>query len=271
MAQREELTRFLKSARARISPEQVGLRSGERRRAQGLRREEVATLSGMSVTWYTWFEQGREVQLSAAMLERLSATLKLETQEREFLFALAQHRPPPLAFSRDEVIRESTQHLMDSLSLPAQVITDDWTVIGWNRLVTRVFRDYASLAPQDRNLLRILLLNDRYKEDPERYRCMVKRLTARFKWDYSRTARVEVFDELIDEMLQQSPAFAECWHESDIVGHFEDIHTANVAGVGRITLRHTSYAIEEAPSQRLMLFAPVDEESAHRLRDLANA
>lgn len=270
MAQREELTRFLKSARARITPQEVGLPVGERRRAQGLRREEVATLSGMSVTWYTWFEQGRDVQLSATMLERLSRTLKLSAQEREFLFALAQHRPPPLALPPDEVIRPSTQHLMDSLSIPAQVITDDWTVIGWNALVTRVFRDYAQLPPGERNLFKILLLDERYRTDPERYRSMVKRITARFKWDYSRTTRVELFDRLIAEMLEASPEFAEFWHESEIVAHFEDIHDADVPGVGRITLQHTSYAIEEAPSQRLMLFAPVDAESAERLRRLAD-
>ncbi|MEO7467899.1 MAG: helix-turn-helix transcriptional regulator, partial [Sphingobium limneticum] len=85
MAQREELSRFLKAARAKLAPSEVGLPPGERRRTRGLRREEVATLAGMSVTWYTWFEQGREVQLSAPMLERLSRTLRLNPNEREFL------------------------------------------------------------------------------------------------------------------------------------------------------------------------------------------
>ncbi len=269
MAQREELTRFLKAARGRISPTDVGLPSGERRRAQGLRREEVATLSGMSVTWYTWFEQGREVQLSAAMLERLSATLRLNAQEREFLFALAQHRPPPLALPPDDEIRPSTQHLMDSLSIPAQVLTDDWTVIGWNRLVLKIFRDYAHLPVSERNLFKILMLGDRYRENPDKYREMIKRLTARFKWDYSRTTRVEVFDALIEEMLERSEMFREFWHESEIVAHFEDVHTLTLQDGGRITLRHTSYAIEQAPSQRLMLFAPEDEESAVLLRRIA--
>src|SRR6478609_2272284 len=111
MAQREELTRFLKASRARIAPADVGLPTGERRRAQGLRREEVATLSGMSVTWYTWFEQGREVHLSAQMLERLSAALRLSAEEREYLFALAQHRPPPLAVSTDAEVRPAIQHM----------------------------------------------------------------------------------------------------------------------------------------------------------------
>ena len=122
MAQREELTRFLKAARGRLAPTDVGLPAGERRRTRGLRREEVATLAGMSVTWYTWFEQGREVQLSAAMIERLGKALRLEPQEREFLFALAQHRPPPLTGRADEAVRPSTQQLMDSLSIPALVI-----------------------------------------------------------------------------------------------------------------------------------------------------
>ena len=96
MAHREELTRFLKAARGRLDPGSLGLPSGSRRRAPGLRREEVAALAGMSVTWYTWFEQGREVQLSAPMLERLSSAMRLAPEEREFLFALSQHRPPPL-------------------------------------------------------------------------------------------------------------------------------------------------------------------------------
>src|SRR3954465_4912314 len=110
MAHREELSRFLKSARARLSPTDVGLPAGERRRAQGLRREEVASLSGMSVTWYTWFEQGREVHLSAQMLERLSVALRLNAQEREYLFALAQHRPPPLTIAADTEVRPAIQH-----------------------------------------------------------------------------------------------------------------------------------------------------------------
>ena len=134
MAQREELTRFLKAARARLAPTDVGLPAGERRRTRGLRREEVATLAGMSVTWYTWFEQGREVQLSAAMIERLGRALRLEPQEREFLFALAQHRPPPLTGQQDELVRPSTQALMDSLAIPALVIVEDWTVVSWNAL-----------------------------------------------------------------------------------------------------------------------------------------
>ena len=252
MAQREELTRFLKAARARLAPTDVGLPAGERRRTRGLRREEVATLAGMSVTWYTWFEQGREVQLSAAMIERLGRALRLEPQEREFLFALAQHRPPPLSGQQDELVRPSTQALMDSLSIPA--------------LVTRLFRDYAPLPREERNLFRILMLNERYRTDTVRYREMARRLVARFKWDYSRTSRPQVFEALIAEMQDASDLFREYWEAAEIRSHFEDVNSATLPDVGEIAFHHTSYAIEEVPGQRLILFAPADRASADKLR-----
>lgn len=269
MAHREELSRFLKAARARLSPADVGLPAGERRRTKGLRREEVAALAGMSVTWYTWFEQGRDVQLSVPMIERLGRTLRLDSNEREFLFALAQHRPPPLETQIDETIRPATQHLMDSLSIPALVIVEDWTVIGWNELVARAFRDYGRLPRPQRNLFRILMLSERYRTNMEHYREMARRLTARFKWDYSRTSKPEIFDALIAEMMEQSELFREFWQESEILPYFEHINTASMPGVGDITFRHTSYAVEGAPGQRLILFAPIDAISAERLARLA--
>lgn len=256
----------MKSVRARLSPADVGLPAGERRRTRGLRREEVAALAGMSVTWYTWFEQGRDIQLSVPMIERLGRTLRLSPKEREYLFALAQHRPPPLAAVLDEEIRPGTQHLLDSLNIPAQVIVEDWTVVGWNRLVTQAFRDYAPLPRGERNLFRILMLNQRYRNDPERFLEMGKRLTARLKWDYSRTSQPEVFDGIIAEMKEQSEIFRTYWEKSEILAHFEDTNVACPPDIGEIFFRHTSYAIEEVPGQRLILFAPNDEVSAERLK-----
>lgn len=269
MAHREELSRFLKSARARLSPAEVGLPVGERRRTKGLRREEVAALSGMSVTWYTWFEQGREVQLSVPMIERLGRTLRLDGNEREFLFALAQHRPPPLETQIDEEIRPATQHMMDSLSIPALIVVEDWTVIGWNPLVARAFRDYGPLPRNERNLFKILMLSERYRSDPDHFREMGQRLVARFKWDYSRTSQPEIFDEIIAEMMEQSALFRECWQESNILPYSEHINIALMPGVGDISFWHSSYAVEGVPGQRLIVFAPLDAASAERLSRLA--
>jgi transcriptional regulator with XRE-family HTH domain len=268
MSHREELSLFLKSARGRLMPSEVGLPSGERRRAKGLRREEVAALAGMSVTWYTWFEQGREIQLSAPMIERLGRTLRLSGTEREYLFALAQHRPPPLVSRLDEDIRPGTRHLLDSLSIPALVIVEDWTVVGWNRLVSVAFRDYAAMERSERNLFKILMLNERYQGDPEFFREMGQRLTARFKWDYSQTAQPEIFDEIIAELTEHSALFRESWARSEIRSHFEGINSSFFPEIGEIWFRHTSYAIEEVPSQRLIVFAPNEERDAMLLERL---
>src|SRR3989442_1726471 len=92
---RGELSEFLKSRRARISPATVGLPNGRRRRTPGLRREEVADLAGVGLTWYTWLEQGRDIRVSSEVLAAVARALRLETPERGHLFRLAGHARPP--------------------------------------------------------------------------------------------------------------------------------------------------------------------------------
>src|SRR5712664_3163407 len=94
---RQQLSEFLKARRARLSPTEVGLPCGNGRRIRGLRREEVAVLAGVGLTWYTWLEQGRDIQVSTPFLENLARALRLSGAERAHLFTLAQHRPPPIA------------------------------------------------------------------------------------------------------------------------------------------------------------------------------
>jgi len=271
MGHREELTRFLKAVRGRIDPESVGLPKRDRRREKGLSRDEVALLSGMSVTWYTWFEQGRDVQLSATTLERLSGALRLDPREREFLFTLAQHRPPPLTGERNEEISTGLQQMMDCLNIPALVMAEDWRVIGWNALVTRVFRDYGALPPEQRNLFKILLLTDIYRTDEAEYDALVRRLTARLKWDYSRATQVDLFDQLIEEMKECSPLFRTYWGTPEISAEFEGPNAMPVEGLGKLSFYHTSYAVEHDPGQRLVLFTPSNEATAEKLRGIVAA
>src|ERR1051326_1651986 len=93
---RRELADFLRTRRTRLAPAEFGLPSGKHRRTRGLRREEVAALAGVGLTWYTWLEQGKAIRVSAAFLENLARALRFNTAERSHLFALAQHRLPPL-------------------------------------------------------------------------------------------------------------------------------------------------------------------------------
>jgi transcriptional regulator with XRE-family HTH domain len=195
--QRSQLVAFLKGCRARLSPASVGLRDTSRRRTPGLRREDVAALAGVSVTWYTWLEQGRDIQVSADVLERICATLRMSADEREYLFALVQHRPAPPIASPVQEVSASLVHVLATLEVPALVMTSRWDVIAWNDL-TKIFRNYDELAPERRNLLRILLIDDEsYQRDPAQYEAMARRVLSKFRVDYSQTPDNPAFDELI--------------------------------------------------------------------------
>src|SRR3954463_1449582 len=111
---RNELSDFLKSRRAKLSPDDVGLPSGTRRRAPGLRREEVASLAGVGLTWYTWFEQGREIRVSPDFLENVSRALRLNGTERRHLFVLLNHDVAPTPVPERKV-SPALQRMLDGM------------------------------------------------------------------------------------------------------------------------------------------------------------
>ena len=266
---RTQLTEFLKSCRARLSPTALGLPSGGRRRTPGLRREDVAALAGLSATWYTWLEQGRDVRASDRVLESLSRTLRLSTEERDYLFSLAQNRPAPLQRTQIDEAPDTIKRTLDSLNVPAEVITPRWDVIYWNDMVTRCFRDYGALPPERRNLIRILMTSPEYQANPDEFLAMARRITAKLRVDYSQAAGDPTFDALIEEMCEVSPTFRELWRSPEIRTRSEGVHLLKHPQLGGITFEHTSYVVEGVPSLRVVIFAPHDLESARKIAQIA--
>ena len=265
--QRRQLIDFLKGCRARLTPMQVGLPDTSRRRTPGLRREDVAALAGVSVTWYTWLEQGRDIQVSADVLERICSTLRMSPDEREYLFALVQHRPAPPVATRTESVSPTLARMLDALAVPAIVMTARWDVIAWNRLTLKIFRDYAELPRQRRNLLRILLVEDEtYQQDSVAYEAMARRILAKFRIDYSQTPDDPAFEELIADLSASCPIFRRLWRQPEVVGRSEAI--AYHPRFGGMTFEHSSYVPEGSPTLRLVVFVPYDEPAIHMVRDL---
>jgi len=262
---RTQLSEFLKSRRARLSPASVGLPEQGRRRTPGLRREDVAALAGLSATWYTWLEQGRDVRASDRVLESLSRTLRLSVEERDYLFALAQHRPAPLQPMRTLEVSPAVKRTLEAMHMPALVITPRWDVIYWNRMVATTFRDYSQIAPDERNLIRILLTNPLFQKDEAEFEAMATRILAKLRVDYSQAAGDPAFDALIEELTDISPAFKRLWPRPDIMGHSEGVHLLRHPKLGGVTFEHTSYVVEGAPALRVVMFAPHDRESAVKL------
>ena len=257
--QRRQLSSFLKSCRGRISPREVGLPDAGRRRTPGLRREDVAALARVSVTWYTWLEQGRTIQVSTDLLERLSATLRMSPDEREYLFALTQGRaaPPVAAASAD--VGATLLGTLDGLGVPALVMTARWDVIAWNEL-TKILRDYDSLPTERRNLLRLLLVeDDTYETDPAGYEAMARRVLSKFRVDYSQAAGNFDFKSLIAELSMRCDAFKRLWQSQDVMTRVEGV--ARYPQLGGISFEHSSYVPEGRPLLRLVIYVPFDEDS----------
>jgi transcriptional regulator with XRE-family HTH domain len=263
-ARKAQLSEFLRSCRGRLTPAKVGLPERRRRRTPGLRREDVAALAGVSVTWYTWLEQGRDIHVSADVLERISEALKLSTTEREYLFALVQNRPPPQKGSGDAEISPAVERMIAALAMPAIVMTARWDVVAWNAMAIVVFRDYASIPPERRNLLRILLVDDAvFEPETELYDAMARRILAKFRVDYSQFSGELEFEQLIEELTRDSEAFQKLWNSPEVRGYSEGV--ATYPQHGGLNLEHTSYVPEGATGLRLVIYAPHDGTTASKL------
>src|SRR5688500_11541409 len=134
---------FLRRCRARIKPSDLGLPEPKHKRTDGLRREDVAALSGVSASWYTWLEQGRDMRVSDEVLERLCQTFKLSDDERTYLFLLVQHRPPRAPSESHPEAPVEVVRMINGLNVPSIAMNLRWDVLAWNPLNSVFFRDYS--------------------------------------------------------------------------------------------------------------------------------
>jgi hypothetical protein len=157
--------------------------------------------------------------------------------------------------------------MLDALGVPAIVMTARWDVIAWNRLATQVFRNYEQMPLQDRNLLKILLVEDEvYQRDGAAFEAMVRRVLSKFRVDYSQTPDDPSFDQLIQELSERSPIFRRLWNNAEVLGRSEAV--AQHPQLGGLTMEHSSYVPEGSPNLRVVIFVPYDDESAAKLKAL---
>ena len=210
---RAELALFLKAKRAALSPQSVGLPTGRRRRASGLLREEVAQRAGISPAWYTWLEQGREINPSAAVLAQLADALLLTAGERTHLVTLA--KPNAAARSTLQFSREAPPMLVswiNGLDQPAYVLNGRWDVLAWNDSARRLLGDFASLAAADRNILRMIFLWEHWRTLFADCDGLAASAVAQFRAETARHAGAPDLHELTSTLVRDSAEFASLWH-----------------------------------------------------------
>jgi transcriptional regulator with XRE-family HTH domain len=232
----QELAAFLRSRRARVSPEQVGLPRGTRRRTPGLRRGEVAVLAGISPEWYTWLEQGRDIGVSVQLLESLVRVLQLDETERTHLFLLALRQPPPVEVFTPPTISPTLQQFLDQLgAIPATVIDLRLNVIGGNTAAQVVFGNPNMQSEHERNLIWRLFSARTQEVNPE-WEAIARMYLAQFRAGYGRFIKDPWWAKQIAELSESSPQFRELWAQHDVINVTEGRKTMHNPLVGDLHL-----------------------------------
>jgi transcriptional regulator with XRE-family HTH domain len=268
---RSELSDFLRRRRENLSPLDMGLPAGRRRRTPGLRREEVAALAGVGLTWYTWLEQGRDIRVSAAFLDAITRVLKLDETERRHLFLLAHQRPPALRGRPWCAMPPLVRRLLDDLSLrPAYVFNLRWDAIGWNAAAERLF-GFEDRAASERNMLWMLFADDRLAHRIVVWDVHAPRILASFRRDYAQAPEDEDMTGLVDALERASPLFRDLWHRHDVHGRCNGSRTFVVEGVGPVAFQHSTLIVDEEKHLRLALYAALaDDEISRRFEALVS-
>ncbi|MEV7725077.1 helix-turn-helix domain-containing protein [Streptomyces sp. NPDC087917] len=262
---RHELAEFLRSRRERITPEQVGLVRGRRRRTPGLRREEVAQLSAVGVTWYTWLEQARSIQVSPQVLDALARALLLDRSERGHLFALAG-ATDPAPHTRCPSVTPALRVMLDALDpIPACVQNSRYDILAHNTTYGRLLCDLDRLAPEDRNCLWLAFTDPQWRDSmvdmPESRRMMA----AKFRASMAEHLAEPAWKALLERLESASPEFREVWARHEVVGPEGKAKYIRNAQVGMLHLEHTNLWLGPAAGPRLVTYVPLDERSRERL------
>ncbi|TXH38699.1 MAG: XRE family transcriptional regulator [Rhodospirillaceae bacterium] len=264
-SQRHALAAFLRAQRARLSPASFGLPTGSRRRTPGLTREEAAQLGGMSATWYTWIEQGRDVSMSPAALARLARAFRLTRAERAYLFDLADKRDPDIhQAGEDGDLPEAAAAAIAAVAVPAYLLDRHWQARHWNAAAATLFigwLDDSAVDPQ-RNLLRYIFLEPLARQMIVDWEERARRVVAEFRADHSHALDDPQLRGLIADLRRHSPAFSRLWEEQSVLGREGGDRQFQHPQRGLLLYRQIAFTLANQPDIKLVMLVPADAAPA---------
>ena len=259
---------YLKDRRTKLDPAALGF-PAQRRRTPGLRREEVAQRANISATWYTWLEQGRGGAPSADVLERIARALMLTDVEREHLFLLGLGRPPDVRYQTSEGVTPRLQRVLDALEFsPAVVSTVTWDIVAWNRAAAAVLTDYSALAPEQRNVLRLIFCDPRVRAAQLDWEAVARFVVGAFRADAARAGAAAEVAALVDELCRLSPEFEAMWRDNDVRGYGGGVKHLRHPIAGPIAFEYSAFAVDGRPDLRMVVYNPATAADAERIRSL---
>jgi transcriptional regulator with XRE-family HTH domain len=265
---RQELAGFLRSRRERIAPEQVGLPPASRRRTPGLRREEVATLAGVGVTWYTWLEQGRDINASPQVLEAVARTLLLDPHERDHLFRLAD-APDSNGQSECKMLPPTAQLLLDQLEpFPACVRNARYDVLAFNQAYEDLMGPLHDVPFEERNTLWRLFTNPACRVSVLDWAESTRRMVAEYRAAMAEHLAEPAWKCLVSRLTKASPEFAELWERHEVASPENLTKRYLHPEVGLLQLNYTHLWLGQRLGTRMTTYTPANEETDAKLRDL---
>jgi transcriptional regulator with XRE-family HTH domain len=256
---------FLKSRRARLRPEDVGLPPGRQRRLRGLRREEVAALAGVGDTWYGLFESGKRIRVSATMIDRIGAVLRLNDDERDYLRTLVHDDPSAdVDYEHDTVADDVVRTLEAIATMPAFVIGPRLDYLAVNAVTRALYRYPARHDPVFSNMVARMFLSPRAHELYADWDAAAAHTVSKFRRFYGKHVGNVSFERLIARLTAESPAFRSLWERHDVAEHHGAVSTSINAAGGVFHFRLQTYAISDAREQTLVVMLP-ETAADHRL------
>jgi len=262
---RRELGDFLRARREATRPQQVGLPAGRNRRTPGLRREEVAMLAGVSLTWYTWLEQGRRINASHDVLLAIGRVLQLDRAGLDHLLSLTE--PGTAVTPSPPEPPSALVRLLDALMpAPAYVLGPHWEFVGWNPAQARLYPAIERLEPPRRNLLWVLFADPATQELIVDWDIHARQALAEFRSATSAVRHDAAMTELVGLLTSESAEFAEWWPQHDVSGFETRLRRFRHPTAGELTFQYQQLTPAEWPSLRVVAQLPVPgDDSAERL------
>ncbi|MFH8338705.1 helix-turn-helix domain-containing protein [Streptomyces sp. AM6-12] len=271
---RAELSEFLRSRRARLKPEDVGLPDfGRHRRVPGLRREELAQLAGVSVAYYTRLEQGNGRNVSAEVLDSIARALRLTDAEHAHLTHLARpkaHKKKPAA--RQQQVRPALRQLLDTLEgVPAYIVGRRSEILAWNRMAATVFGDWAELPAAERNWARLVFLRPEYRDLFVDWEQKAIDIVCALRMDAGCYPDDPRLSALVGELSVKSEEFRRLWATHDVKEKSYGVKRLHHPLVGDLALSYESFRMSDGTDQCLLTYhAEPGSPSAESLRLLAS-
>ncbi|WP_326600915.1 helix-turn-helix transcriptional regulator [Streptomyces sp. NBC_01799] len=250
---RAELREFLRSRRARVSPADVGMPAGGRRRTPGLRREEVAVLAGVGVSWYTWLEQGRDIKVSEQVLDAIARVLLLDAAERTHLYRLAGLNPPQAPSQPSSAPSPEVRRLLESWSpRPGYIRDRHWNFTAVNDAARVVF----GYRENDHNCLVSFFTNLRYRVMHRHWAEAAPEVAAAFRADAARYPDDPEFERIAADLAAVSPEFADLWARHDAAEHTSAVKAVDHPEAGTLVFDATLLPLPDRPGHHLILHNP---------------